>query len=98
MELSKNTHNELTLDELIAKRDRMLGETSAESDFMADSLLDHIYENPLGKLLQIISTLPEVRLEKVDHARRMIAQSEDELDCRMDIALDRVLEELITEE
>ena len=95
---SKNTKQELTTQELLAARDRMLIEARADLDFSADSLLDSVDENPLGKLLQIISTLPEVRLEKVDYARRLIAQSEDELDCRMEIALDRVLEELITEE
>ena len=74
MQSSKDTKrfDEFTMDELAAQRDRLLGAQS-DSDFSAGELLDHLYENPLGKLLQIISTLPEVRLEKVDHARRMIA-------------------------
>lgn len=98
MKPSKNTKQEFTTQELIIRRDRMLTDARVDSDFATNPLLEHTYENPLGKLLQLISTLPEVRREKVDHARRLIAQSEDELDCRMDIALDRVLEELITEE
>lgn len=99
MQLSQNKKQfeELTMDELTAKRDRMLADMEADSDFASESLLAHMYENPLGKLLQIIATLPEVRHEKVDSARRMLQETEDELDCRMDTALDKVLEELITE-
>ena len=99
MQLSKHKRfeEELTMDELIAERDRMFAEMEADSDFASEGLLDHIYANPLGKLLRIISTLPEVRYEKVDRARRLIHESEDQLDCRMDLALDKVLEELITE-
>ncbi len=85
------------MDELIAERDRLCGRVEGDSDFAADSLMDHIYANPLGKLLQIIATLPEVRHEKVDHARRMVEESEEQLDGRMDLALDRMLEEIITE-
>jgi len=99
MQLSQNKKRfeELTMDEFVAGQERMLADMEADSDFSAEFLLDHLYENPLGKLLRIISTLPEVRHEKVDHARRMLHETEDELDCRMDLALDKVLEELITE-
>lgn len=99
MQLSndKQRFEALTMDELFAKRQELFAEVQGDSDFMAESLMEHLYANPLGKLLQIISTLPEVRHEKIDHARRMIQETEDELDCRMDLALDKVLEELITE-
>lgn len=100
MQLSNDKRFEeedLTMDELIAERDRMFDEGQADSDFTAETILDHIYANPLGKLLRIISTLPEVRCEKVVRARRLIHESEEQLDCRMDLALDKVLEELITE-
>jgi len=99
MQLSNDTKRfeELTVNELIQRRDRMLNADSVDSDFVADSLTEQTCENPLGKLLQIISTLPEVRCEKVNHARDMIRQTEEELDCRMDLALDMVLEELITD-
>ena len=99
MQTSKNTKrfDELTTDELLLERDRMLGKVQTDSDFTVGSLMDHIYANPLGKLLQIISTLPEVRHEKVDYARSLIEQPEEELECRMDLALDKILEELVTE-
>ena len=99
MQLSKNTKRfeKLRMDELIAERDRLFEEVNGDSDFATDSLMDHIYANPLGKLLQIIATLPEVRHEKVIDARRMVNESEEQLDCRMDLALDKVLEEIIAE-
>ena len=99
MQLSKDTKRfeELTVDELVQRRDAMFSTDQVDSDFVAESLTEQMYANPLGKLLRIISTLPEVRREKVNHARTMIGQTEEELDCRMDLALDVVLEELITE-
>lgn len=98
MQLSKDKRfEEFTMDELAAERDRMLAAAETDCDFAAESVLDHIYANPLGRLLRVISTLPEVRYEKVDYARRLMHESEDQLDCRMELALDKVLEELITE-
>lgn len=99
MQLSndKKRFEALTMDELVAKRDQLFAEVQGDSDFIEESLMEQLYDNPLGKLLRIISSLPEVRHEKVDHARRMIHETEYELDCRMDLALDKVLEELITE-
>ena len=98
MQLSneKRFNEDVTINELIAERDRLIAESQADSDFASESVLDHIYANPLGRLLRIISTLPEVRSEKIEHARQLIHETEDQLDCRMDLALDKVLEELIT--
>ncbi len=97
MKTTKNTNRieDSTVSSLLAQRDRMLAENQVDSDFIAESLLDTIYASPLGSLLRIISTLPEVRYEKVEHARRIMDQPEDELDSRMDMALDKVLEELL---
>ncbi|MBC8377878.1 MAG: hypothetical protein H8E62_01755 [Planctomycetes bacterium] len=92
-----NRIKESSVNNLLAQRDRMLSETTADSDFIADSLMDSIYESPLGRLLKVISTLPEVRYEKVEHARNIIDQPEDELDSRMEMALDKVLEDLLIE-
>jgi hypothetical protein len=99
MQLSneKRFNDDVTINELIAERDRLIAESQVDSDFASESVLDHIYANPLGRLLRVISTLPEVRSEKVEHARQLIHETEDQLDYRMDLALDKVLEELITE-
>lgn len=98
MQISKQTQRTeaMTYDELLAGRDQLFIEEHTDSDFPVESLLDNMNASPLGKLLKLIGTLPEVRYEKVNRARRIIEQPDnDELDARMDIALDRVLEELI---
>ncbi|MEN8126742.1 MAG: hypothetical protein ABFR90_02945 [Planctomycetota bacterium] len=66
-----------------------------DTDMLVERLFDSMHSSPLGRLLSIISALPEVRVEKVERARRQIDQPEECWDARMDMALDRVLEELI---
>jgi hypothetical protein len=69
-----------------------------DTDTLTEKLLDSMRSNPLSRLLSAIATLPEVRLEKVERARRQIDQPEECWDTKIDLALDRVLEELIIEE
>ncbi len=68
-----------------------------DSDFPIERLLKHMETNPLGQLLKLIATLPDVRYDKIAHAREQLSLSEEQLDARLDIALDRVFEELTTE-
>jgi hypothetical protein len=99
MNTSKDTQTENAerYEEVLRGAGRMdlsfLEET--ETDVLVEKLFDSMQCSPLGRLLKIISTLPEVRTEKVEHARRQIAQPDECLETRMDLALDRVLEELI---
>lgn len=67
-------------------------------EFSEQQLWEHIQSNPLGRLLHLIASLPEVRRDKVLRARRQIRENSPELENRLDVALDRVLEELIAEE
>jgi hypothetical protein len=67
-------------------------------EFSDEQLLDHMQSNPLGRLLRLIASLPEVRRDKVLRARREIRENPSDIDSRLDLALDRVLEELIMEE
>jgi len=99
MKTSKDTQTDSAkrYEELLRTADRMdisfLEE--AETDVLVEKLFDSMQCSPLGRLLKVISTLPEVRVEKVEHARRQIEQSDECLESKMDLALDRVLEELI---
>ena len=100
MQTPNNTNriDEMTCTDLLARQERLFLEAPMDSDFLAESLLENMNASPLGKLLRVIGTLPEVRYEKVHRARRLIHQPDSaELDARMDVALDRVLEELIIE-
>ncbi len=67
-------------------------------EFTDQQILEHMQSNPLGRLLQLIASLPEVRREKVLRARRQISENSPELENRLDMAMDRILEELILEE
>lgn len=93
------TENINRYEELLNPEDGIdLSFLEEDNDMLFDKLFDSIRSSPLGKLLSVMSTLPEVRTEKVEHARRQINQPEECWDMRMDMALDRVLEELIIEE
>lgn len=61
-------------------------------------LWEHMQSEPIGRLLQIIASLPEVRQEKVLRARREIAENSPDIERRLDAAMDRVLEELIIDD
>ncbi len=60
-------------------------------------IMDTFTVTPLGRLLSIISSLPEIRHEKVSDIRSRIERGEYELSNNLDIALDRVLEEFIAD-
>jgi negative regulator of flagellin synthesis FlgM len=68
-----------------------------ETDPTAAEVLETIHSTPLGRLLRMIGSLPEIRHEKVFDVRRQISHGQYDLNDNLDVALDRVLEELITE-
>jgi len=68
-----------------------------EADFSPTQLLKHLDVNPIGQLLKLIAALPEVRYDKIEKARRELLLSEEQLDARLDMALDRVFEEIASD-
>ncbi len=67
-----------------------------DRDMLAEELLHNINTTPIGRLLKKIAAMPEIRQEKVADMRKRINQGDYDLNERFDLALDRVLEELIT--
>lgn len=99
METSGKTENKNRFEELLNSADEMdLSFLEEDNDTLVEKLFDNIHSSPLGRLLSVISTLPEVRIEKVEDARRNMDQPEEYWDTKIDAALDRVLEELIIED
>jgi hypothetical protein len=99
MQASDKTNNINRYHELLNAPDRTdLSFLEEETDMLTEKLLLSMQSSPLSRLLTAISTLPEVRVEKVERARRQINQPEECWDTKIDLALDRVLEELIIEE
>jgi negative regulator of flagellin synthesis FlgM len=68
-----------------------------EMDPTAAEVLDTIHSTPLGKLLRMIGSLPEIRHEKVFEVRSQIDYGQYNLSENLDLALDRVLEEFVAE-
>jgi negative regulator of flagellin synthesis FlgM len=56
---------------------------------------DHVEISPLGQMLDGIGQLPEIRHERVDEIRRQLATDSYETPEKLELALDRMLDELI---
>lgn len=67
---------------------------STDKDVMMEQILDNINTTPIGQVLRKIASLPEVRKEKVLGVRRQLTEGKYNLDERLDVALDKVLEQL----
>jgi hypothetical protein len=93
----KTQSNERFRDQSFQFKGRNVTPSQGEHDFAVDGLMANLEDNPLGRLLSIISQMPEMRDEKLEIARRHIQQPDDVLEAEMDAAMDKVLEELISE-
>ena len=72
-----------------------VGEVLAtDKDIMMEQILDNINTTPIGQVLRKIASLPEVRKEKVLDVRQQLTEGKYNLDERLDIALEKVLEHL----
>jgi len=65
-----------------------------DKDMVMEQILDNINTTPIGQVLRKIASLPEVRKEKVLDVRRQLTEGKYDLDERLDVALDKVLEYL----
>ena len=69
---------------------------AAEQDLLMEQILENINTTPIGQVLKKIASLPEVRKEKVLDVRQQLIKGKYKLNERLDIALDKVLEDLTT--
>lgn len=65
-------------------------------DLMMEQILDNINSTPIGQVLKKIASLPEVRRKKVLGVRQQLTSGHYDLNGRLDIALDKALEDLLT--
>ena len=63
-----------------------------DEQFEADST------TPLGQLLKLIGSLPEIRHDKVHGVRQQIDHGDYDIASNLDAALDKVLEEFLTDD
>jgi len=61
--------------------------------------MEHILENinttPIGQVLKKIASLPEVRKNKILRLRHQLTEGQYDINERLDLALDKVLEDII---
>jgi len=69
---------------------------AADEDLLMEQILENINTTPIGQVLKKIASLPEVRREKILDVRRQLTEGKYNLNERLDIVLDKVLEDLTT--
>jgi len=67
---------------------------TVDDDLIMEHILENINNTPIGQVLKKIASLPEVRREKVLDVRQQLTEGQYNLNERLDIALDKVLEDL----
>ena len=96
-----NTSDFTTKNDFFSIKDRQIDSLYKYNDEFTDPSAGEVYEtmasSPLGRLLGIISTLPEIRHEKVTSVRRQIDTGQYNITDNLDLALDMVLEEFIAD-
>jgi len=61
-----------------------------------EQILENLNTTPIGQVLRKIASLPEVRRRKVLDVRQQLTEGKYNLNKRLDIALDKALEDLTT--
>ena len=84
----KNTSRE-NMDKLLSEKLQL------NEDLLAEQILNNVKCTPIGQLLKKIASMPEIRKEKVTGVRRKLTQGSYDINQRLDLVLDKVLEELI---
>jgi hypothetical protein len=72
-------------------------ELSYQDDLTMEQILDNLNHTPIGQVLKRIASMPEVRREKVLEVRANLSSGKYELNSRLDIALEKVFEDLTTQ-
>jgi hypothetical protein len=67
-----------------------------DKDLIMEQILENINNTPIGQVLKRIALLPEIRKEKVLDVRQQLTEGKYDLNGRLDVALDKVLEDLTT--
>jgi len=67
-----------------------------DEDLLMEQILENINTTPIGQVLKKIALLPEVRKGKVLDVRRQLTEGKYNLNERLDITVEKVLEDLST--
>jgi hypothetical protein len=67
---------------------------TADNDLLMEQILENMNNTPIGQVLKKIASLPDVRRQKVLRVRRQLTEGRYELNERLDLALEKVLDDL----
>ena len=68
--------------------------SAPDEDVIMEKILENLNTTPIGQVLKKIASLPEIRKDKVLNVRRQLTDGKYDLNERLNIALDKVLEDL----
>jgi hypothetical protein len=72
------------------------GDLTDDKDLLMEQILENINTTPIGQVLKKIASLPEVRRKKIMDVRQQLTEGKYDLKKRLDVALDKALEDLTT--
>jgi len=67
---------------------------TVDDDLLMEQILDNMNSTPIGQVLKKIASLPDVRRQKVLRVRRQLTEGKYELNERLDLAMEKVLDDL----
>jgi len=76
--------------------DSVNGKPVRDEDLLMEQILKNIDTTPIGQVLKKIASLPEVRREKILDVRQQLTKGQYDLNGRLDVALEKVLDDLAT--
>ncbi len=76
------------------QRDTVEDNLAPDKDFIMEQILENLNTTPIGQVLRKIASLPDGRKEKVLDVRQQLTEGKYELNEYLDVALDKVLEDL----
>lgn len=68
--------------------------SAPDEDVIMEEILENLNTTPIGNVLKKIASLPEIRKDKVLSVRRQLTDGKYDLNERLNIALDKVIEDL----
>jgi len=69
-------------------------EMLAEQDLLMEEIINNLNHTPVGQVLKKLASLPEMRKQKVLYIRQQLTSGSYDLGERIDVVLDKVLEDL----
>jgi hypothetical protein len=80
--------------ELGRKVESVFDDLTASDDLLMEQILDNMNSTPIGQVLKEIASLPDLSKQKVLRVRRELTEGRYDLNERLDVALEKVLNEM----